>query len=149
MKRTAMKLAAIVLAASTALTPLTAAAETVSPDTSAAGDIPAVETLETVTETENETEPASEAEGFDVDSLTLQPGETTESINLNWYAPDGTENAVVKFEGLEEVSAAVSELTAPTKLDTGKYTDTGKMVCEATVSGLTADTIYTLSLIHI
>ena len=143
MKRTAMKLAAIVLAASTALTPLTAAAETVSPDTSAAGDIPAVETLETVTETENETEPASEAEGFDVDSLTLQPGETTESINLNWYAPDGTENAVVKFEGLEEVSAAVSELTAPTKLDTGKYTDTGKMVCEATVSGLTADTIYT------
>ncbi len=143
MKRTAMKLAAIVLAASTALTPLTAAAETVSPDTSAAGDIPAVETLETVTETENETEPASEAEGFDVDSLTLQPGETTESINLNWYAPDGTENAVVKFEGLEEVRAAVSELSTPTKLDTGKYTDTGKMVCKATVSGLTAGTTYT------
>ena len=143
MKRTAMKLAAIVLAASTALTPLTAAAETVSPDISAAGDIPAVETLETATETENETEPASEAEGFDVDSLTLQPGETTESINLNWYAPDGTENAVVKFEGLEEVRAAVSELSTPTKLDTGKYTDTGKMVCKATVSGLTAGTTYT------
>lgn len=142
MKRTAMKLAAIVLAASTALTPLTAAAETVSPDTSAAGDIPAVETLETATETENETDPVFETEGFDVDSLTLQPGETTESINLNWYAPEGTKNAVVKFEGLEEVNAAVSELTTPTKLDESKYTDTGKMVCEATVSGLAPDTEY-------
>ena len=142
MKRTAMKLAAIMLAASTALTPLTAAAETVSSDTSAAGDIPAVETLETATETENETDPVFETEGFDVDSLTLQPGETTESINLNWYAPEGTKNAVVKFEGLEEVSAAVSELTTPTKLDESKYTDTGKMVCEATVSGLAPDTEY-------
>ena len=142
MKRTAMKLAAIMLAASTALTPLTAAAETVSPDTSAAGDIPAVETLETATETENETDPVFETEGFDVDSLTLQPGETTESINLNWYAPEGTKNAVVKFEGLEEVNAAVSELTTPTKLDESKYTDTGKMVCEATVSGLAPDTEY-------
>lgn len=142
MKRTAMKLAAIVLAASTALTPLTAAAETVSPDTSSAGDIPAVETMETATETENKTELTSEAEGFDVDSLTLQPGETTESINLNWYAPEGTENAVVTF-GDQTVDATVSALTAPTKLDESKYTDTGKMVCEATVSGLAPGTEYT------
>ena len=139
MKRTAMKLAAIVLAASTALTPLTAAAETVSPDTSSAGDIPAVETMETATETENKTELTSEAEGFDVDSLTLQPGETTESINLNWYAPEGTENAVVTF-GDQTVDATVSALTAPTKLDESNYTDTGKMVCEATVSGLAPGT---------
>lgn len=142
MKRTAMKLAAIVLAASTALTPLTAAAETVSSDISDGSNIPAVETLETVTETENETELTSESAGFDVDSLTLQPGETTESVNLNWYAPDGTTGAVVKF-GDQTFDATVRELTAPTKLDTGKYTDTGKMVCEATVSGLNPNTDYT------
>ena len=39
--------------------------------------------------------------------------------------------------------ASVSELTAPTKLDTGKYTDTGKMVCKAVIEGLAPDTAYT------
>lgn len=77
-----------------------------------------------------------------VEYLTLQPGETSASVNLNWYAPDGTEKAQVKF-GDKTVEATVRELTAPTKLDTGKYTDTGKMVCEATVTGLSAGTEYT------
>ena len=79
--------------------------------------------------------------GNTVEYLTLQPGETSTSVNLNWYAPDGTEKAQVKF-GDKTVEATVRELTAPTKLDTGKYTDTGKMVCEATVTGLAAGTEY-------
>ena len=80
--------------------------------------------------------------GVSVEYLTIQPGATTASINLNWYAPDGTETAMVRFGDIT-AQASVSELTAPTKLDTGKYTDTGKMVCKATVEGLTPDTAYT------
>ena len=80
--------------------------------------------------------------GVSVEYLTIQPGVTTASINLNWYAPDGTETAMVRFGDIT-AQASVSELTAPTKLDTGKYTDTGKMVCKATVEGLTPDTAYT------
>ena len=80
-------------------------------------------------------------DGFAAESLTLQPGETEASVNLNWYAPAGTASAQVKF-GEQVVDAAVSELTAPTKVDTAKYTDTGKMACKATVSGLTPETTY-------
>ena len=82
--------------------------------------------------------PAADS-GSAVEYLTLQPGETSASINLNWYAPAGTTKAQVKF-GDMTVEATVRELTSPTKLDTGKYTDTGKMVCEATITGLTAGT---------
>ena len=81
---------------------------------------------------------AAAAQGGDgqaVDSLTLQPGETTASLNLNWYAPQGTADAKVKF-GDVTVDAAESELTTPTKVDESKYTDTGKIVCKATVTGL-------------
>ena len=53
--------------------------------------------------------------GVSVEYLTIQPGVTTASINLNWYAPDGTETAMVRFGA-------------------------GKMVCKATVEGLTPDT---------
>ena len=77
-----------------------------------------------------------------VDSLTLQPGETTAAINLNWYAPAGTTSAQVKF-GDTVVEAEVSPLTAPTKVDESKYTDTGKIVCKATVDGLVPGTVYT------
>ena len=77
-----------------------------------------------------------------VEYLTIQPGATTASVNLNWYAPDGTETAMVRFGDLT-AQASVSELTAPTKLDTGKYTDTGKMVCKAVIEGLASDTAYT------
>lgn len=80
--------------------------------------------------------------GNTVEYLTLQPGETSTSVNLNWYAPDGTEKAQVKFGGMT-VDATVRELTTPTKVDGNKYTDTGKMVCEATVTGLAAGTEYT------
>ena len=80
-------------------------------------------------------------QGQPVDSLTLQPGETTASINLNWYAPQGTTDAQVKF-GAQTVDAVESQLTQPTKLDTGKYTDTGKIVCKATVDGLEPGTEY-------
>ena len=80
--------------------------------------------------------------GFDVDSLTIQPGETTASINLNWYAPDGTSAAQIALGDGRVVEATVSELTTPTKVDESKYTDTGKMVCKATVSGLAPGTSY-------
>ena len=40
--------------------------------------------------------PAADS-GSAVEYLTLQPGETSTSVNLNWYAPDGTEKAQVKF----------------------------------------------------
>ena len=80
--------------------------------------------------------------GVSGEYLTIQPGATTASVNLNWYAPDGTETAMVRFGDIT-AQASVSELTAPTKLDTGKYTDTGKMVCKATVEGLTPDMAYT------
>ena len=82
----------------------------------------------------------------DISYLTLQPGETEASVNLNWYAPAGTERAVVKFSsaaGEVTAEASVSALTAPTKLDTGKYTDTGLMVCKASVDGLEPETAYT------
>ena len=72
--------------------------------------------------------------------LTLQPGETQSSVNLNWYAPEGTQTALVKF-GDQTVSAEVSALHLPTVM-TSKYTDTGKLVCKATIGGLAADTTY-------
>lgn len=68
-------------------------------------------------------------------------GETDSAVNLNWYAPTGTEKAIVKF-GDRIVEASVEELHTPTKVDKNKYTDTGKMVCKATVDGLTKDTEY-------
>ena len=85
--------------------------------------------------------PAADS-GSAVEYLTLQPGETSSSVNLNWYAPAGTTKAQVKFGGMT-VDATVRELTPPTKVDESKYTDTGKMVCEATITGLAAGTEYT------
>ena len=38
-----------------------------------------------------------------IDSLTIQPGETSASINLNWYAPEGTTNSVLQFAADEDV----------------------------------------------
>ena len=84
---------------------------------------------------------AENNQGFSVDSLTLQPGETQSQINLNWYAPEGTTSAQVRF-GDQVFTASVGALTAPTKLDEGKYTDTGKLVCKATVYDLSPDTEY-------
>lgn len=76
-----------------------------------------------------------------IEYLTLQPGERDDSVNLNWYAPEGTKNALVRM-GDTTVEASVRALHAPTKVVEGKYTDTGKMVCQATVSGLAKGTDY-------
>ena len=76
-----------------------------------------------------------------VEYLTLQPGDTQASVNLNWYAPAGTTSAKVKF-GSQIIDAQVSDLHQPTKVNASKYTDTGKKVCKAEVNGLTADTSY-------
>lgn len=72
--------------------------------------------------------------------LTLQPGETQSSVNLNWYAPEGTKTALVKF-GDQIITASISALHLPTAM-TSKYTDTGKLVCKATIENLAADTHY-------
>lgn len=82
---------------------------------------------------------------FNVDSLTLQPGETTSSVNLNWYAPEGTTIAKIKF-GDQIIEVKAQNLTTPTKLDNNKYKDTGKMVCKATISGLQPQTTYEYSI---
>lgn len=79
---------------------------------------------------------------FNVDSLTLQPGETTSSVNVNWYAPEGTGNSMIQF-GDQTYQVEAKDLTSPTKVDTSKYKDTGKKVCKVTVNGLQADTQYT------
>ena len=129
MKRKSMKITAGILAAATALAPLPAFAGT---DTDAAVGSIAVESADT---------------GFSADSITLQPGKTEAAVNLNWYAPDGTTEAAVRFtapDGTEKtVSAEVSALHAPTELVESKYKDTGKLACKATVSGLDAGIEYT------
>ena len=83
-----------------------------------------------------------EPETFTADSLTLQPGATQSSVNLGWYAPEGTTAACVKF-GDETVDAVISDLHEPTVVNGDKYTDTDKRSCKAAVSGLRADTEYT------
>ena len=60
-----------------------------------------------------------------IEYLTLQPGERDDSVNLNWYAPEGTKNALVRM-GDTTVEASVRALHAPTKVVEGKYTDTGR-----------------------
>lgn len=77
----------------------------------------------------------------ETDSLTIQPGETTEQINLNWYAPAGTTHAVVMF-GDKEYVADIRDLQTPTQLNENKYTDTGKKVCTVTIDGLMPNTKY-------
>lgn len=84
---------------------------------------------------------------FDVDSLTLQPGETTLSVNLNWYAPQGTVQAKIQF-GNKIYDVAVQELTVPTEVKDTKYTDTGKLACKISVDGLQANTEYTYYITH-
>lgn len=76
---------------------------------------------------------------FNADSLTLQPGETTSSVNVNWYAPEGTSNPIIQF-GNQTYQVEAKNLMSPTKVDTNKYKDTGKKVCKVTVNGLQADT---------
>lgn len=78
---------------------------------------------------------------FNVDSLTLQPGETTSSINLNWYVPDNTTKSVIKF-GDQEINVTPQSLTIPTKVDNNKYKDSDKLVCKTTISNLKPATEY-------
>ena len=78
-----------------------------------------------------------------IDSLTIQPGETTASINLNWYAPAGTTNSVLQFATGEEVTTYAAlefDLHKPTELIEGKYKDTGKVGVQATAENLAPDT---------
>lgn len=40
---------------------------------------------------------AQENNAVSIEYLTLQPGERDDSVNLNWYAPEGTQNAIVRM----------------------------------------------------
>ena len=40
---------------------------------------------------------AQENNAVSIEYLTLQPGERDDSVNLNWYAPEGTQNAIVRI----------------------------------------------------
>lgn len=86
---------------------------------------------------------ASEESGFLAERLTIQPGETTASINLNWYAPNTTTNAQIKINGMVTGVTTTSALHIPTELKPDKYTDGDKVACKATVEGLVPDTTYT------
>ncbi len=86
---------------------------------------------------------ASESNGFSVDSLTLQPGETTASINLNWYAPNTAKDVQIKMNGVVTGVVATTELHTPTEVKLDKYTDGDKVACKATVDGLEPNTTYT------
>ena len=91
---------------------------------------------------------AQENNAVSIEYLTLQPGERDDSVNLNWYAPEGTQNAIVRM-GDKTVEASVRALHTPTKVVEGKYTDTGKIVCQATVSGLSKGTEYSYQIMEI
>ncbi|MEG0276730.1 MAG: choice-of-anchor I family protein [Coprobacillus sp.] len=84
---------------------------------------------------------------FKVDSLTLQPGETTSSVNLNWYAPAGTTQAKVQF-GDKVYTVTPQALTTPTFVDNAKYTDTGKLACKISINNLQPNTEYTYYITH-
>ena len=86
---------------------------------------------------------ASEENGFSVERLTIQPGETTASINLNWYAPQTTTDAQIKINGVVMGVTTTSALHMPTEVKPDKYTDGDKVACKATVDGLNPDTTYT------
>ncbi len=77
--------------------------------------------------------------GFEADSLSIQPGETTSSVNMTWYAPGGTTEATVEYNG-KTAKAVVSPLHTPTT-GTNPYGDA--VVCKATLSGLEPATAYT------
>lgn len=89
---------------------------------------------------------AQAATAQQIDSLTIQPGETTASVNLNWYAPAGTTNSVLQFATGEEVTTYAAlefKLHKPTELIEGKYKDTGKVGVQATAENLEPGTTYT------
>lgn len=81
--------------------------------------------------------------GFSVERLTIQPGETTASINLNWYAANTTTSAQVRVNGVVTGTTTVSALHIPTELKPEKYTDGDKVACKATIDGLAPGTTYT------
>lgn len=56
---------------------------------------------------------AQENNAVSIEYLTLQPGERDDSVNLNWYAPEGTQNAIVRM-GDKTVEASVRALQKET-----------------------------------
>ena len=76
-----------------------------------------------------------------VDSLTIQPGTTTSSINLNWYV--GKDNTGVKLKfGDKLYDVTPVSLTDPTVVVESKYKDTNELACKITIDNLEANTKY-------
>ncbi len=75
---------------------------------------------------------SAEVAGFTVQTLSLQPGSDTQSLNLNWYADKKAVNTKVRFDDGKSTIIVKASLEAASE-----YT-----VCKATVNGLAAGTTY-------
>ncbi len=84
---------------------------------------------------------AQENNAVSIEYLTLQPGERDDSVKPELVCPGRYSKCDCPY-GDKTVEASVRALHTPTKVVEGKYTDTGKIVCQATVSGLSKGTEY-------
>ncbi|OUQ55929.1 hypothetical protein B5E58_11510 [Tyzzerella sp. An114] len=85
-------------------------------------------------------------EGFEAESISLQPGETENELNITWYAKGSIDDikgkAQIKYNETI-IDASVSEIQTPTN-NVNEYD--GYVVCKGTLTNLTPDTVYTYQL---
>ncbi len=85
-------------------------------------------------------------EGFEAESISLQPGETENELNITWYAKGSIDDikgkAKIKYNETI-IDASVSEIQTPTN-NVNEYD--GYVVCKGTLTNLTPDTVYTYQL---
>ena len=78
-------------------------------------------------------------------SITLQPGETEESINITWYSQANDGTPLVRIDG-RTIEAEQIPLLFPTKYIANEYRDLTRVTNKATITGLLPDTTYTYRL---
>ncbi len=85
-------------------------------------------------------------ESFEAESLSLQPGETENELNITWYAKGSIDNikgkAQIKYNETI-IDATVTEIQMPTN-NVNQYD--GYVVCKGTLTNLKPDTTYTYQL---
>ncbi len=85
-------------------------------------------------------------EGFEAESLSLQPGETENELNITWYAKGSIDDikgkAKIKYNETI-IDATVTEIQMPTN-NVNQYD--GYVVCKGTLTNLEPDTAYTYQL---